>query len=105
MGTKPDLEIIGLLAKEMGVNIGIWTPDKVFEEIRRSVHGYNIPLPVVASGGAAQTAAGERTCAVSFAARSGAVGARHAVYFGSRWDAIPKRLNSVLEAPGRFVSG
>ena len=46
MGTKPDLEIIGLLAKEMGVNIGIWRPDKVFDEIRRNVHGYNIPLPV-----------------------------------------------------------
>ena len=29
MGTKPDLEIIGLVAKEMGVNIGIWSPEKV----------------------------------------------------------------------------
>ena len=33
MGTKSDLEIIGLISKEMGRNIGIWTPDKVFEEI------------------------------------------------------------------------
>ena len=55
MGTKPDLEIIGLIAKEMGVNIGVWSPDKVFEEIRRTVHGYNIPLPMIATGGAAQT--------------------------------------------------
>ena len=46
MGAKTDLEIIGLLAKEMGANIGIWLPDKVFEEIRRSVRGYNIPLPI-----------------------------------------------------------
>ena len=56
MGAKPDLEIIGLLSKEMGVNLGMWSADKVFEEIRKNVHGYNIPLPVLATGGAAQTA-------------------------------------------------
>jgi len=55
MGTKPDLEIIGLLSKEMGINLGIWSPNKVFDEIRKMVHGYNIPLPVVTAGGAAQT--------------------------------------------------
>src|SRR5581483_2116667 len=55
MGAKPDLEIMGLLAKEMGANLGIWLPDKVFEEIRQTVHGYNVPLPVIAAGGAAQT--------------------------------------------------
>ena len=31
MGAKPDLEIMGLLAKEMGVNAGIWKPDNVFD--------------------------------------------------------------------------
>ena len=55
MGTKPDLEIIGLVGKEMGVNIGIWSADKVFDEIRANVHGYNIPLPNLETGGAAQT--------------------------------------------------
>ncbi len=29
----------------------------VFEEIRKTVRGYNVPLPVIATGGAAQTAA------------------------------------------------
>ena len=29
MGTKPDLEIMGLLAKEMGVNIGMWSAGEV----------------------------------------------------------------------------
>ena len=53
MGTKTDLEIIGLIAKEMGLNLGIWLPDKVFEEIRKTVHGYDVPLPVLATGGAA----------------------------------------------------
>lgn len=54
MGVKPDLEIFGLLTKEMGLSLGIWTPDKVLEEIRRTVKGYNLPLPVIATGGAAQ---------------------------------------------------
>src|SRR5581483_3192589 len=65
MGTKPDLEIIGLISKELGANIGIWSPDKVFEEIRRNVHGYNIPLPVLATGEAVQTAAVNGRVAVS----------------------------------------
>jgi NADH-quinone oxidoreductase subunit G len=55
MGTKSDLEILGLLSKQMGLSLGISTPGKVFEEIRRTVHGYNVPLPVIATGGAAPT--------------------------------------------------
>jgi NADH-quinone oxidoreductase subunit G len=56
MGTKTDLEIMGHLAKEMGVKtLGPAKPDAVFEEIRGKVHGYNVPLPVISSGGAAQT--------------------------------------------------
>ena len=39
MGAKTDLEIMGLLAREMGVAalLGPWSPDAVAEEIRRSV--------------------------------------------------------------------
>jgi NADH-quinone oxidoreductase subunit G len=56
MGTKPDLEIFGHLAKEMGVSaLSAAKPDAVFEEIRRNVRGYNVPLPLIATGGAAQT--------------------------------------------------
>lgn len=57
MGTKPDLEIIGLIAKEMGLApvMGPWLPATVFEEIRKHVHGYNLPAPVLAAGGAART--------------------------------------------------
>src|ERR1041385_43041 len=57
MGAKPDLEIIGFLAREMGMAaaVGPWSPDAVFEEIRKNVRGYDIPLPVLATGGAAQT--------------------------------------------------
>ena len=45
MGTKTDLEIFGLIAKEMGLNLGIWLPDKVLDEIRRTVHGYKRSSP------------------------------------------------------------
>ncbi len=37
MGAKPDLEIMGFLAREMGAAaaLGPWTPEAVFEEIRK----------------------------------------------------------------------
>jgi NADH-quinone oxidoreductase subunit G len=57
MGAKPDLEIMGFIAREMGAakTLGPWVPETVFEEIRKSVRGYDVPLPVIATGGAAQT--------------------------------------------------
>jgi len=58
MGTKTDLEIMGFIAREMGAAavLGPWVPDTVFQEIRATVRGYSVPLPVLATGGAAQTA-------------------------------------------------
>jgi NADH-quinone oxidoreductase subunit G len=57
MGAKPDLEIMGFIARDMGVAgaLGPWKTDVVFEEIRSQVRGYQIPAPVIATGGAAQT--------------------------------------------------
>ena len=57
MGTKPDLEIMGLLAREMGVaaTMGPWVAGKVFQEIQSEVRGYNVPLPILSTGGAAQS--------------------------------------------------
>jgi NADH-quinone oxidoreductase subunit G len=55
MGAKPDLEIFGLLGKEMGLDLGMWTADLVFNEIRENVRGYNVTVPILASGGAAPT--------------------------------------------------
>jgi NADH-quinone oxidoreductase subunit G len=47
MGAKPDLEIMGFIAREMGMaaSVGPWSPDVVFQEIRKGVHGYDVPLP------------------------------------------------------------
>ena len=42
MGAKPDLEIMGFIAREMGVAaaLGPWVPETVFAEIRKTVRGY-----------------------------------------------------------------
>ena len=50
VGAKSDLEIIGLIAKEMGLAaaVGPWVPDTVYNEIRKTVKGYNIPLAMLA---------------------------------------------------------
>jgi NADH-quinone oxidoreductase subunit G len=57
MGAKPDLEIIGLIAKEMGAarEMGPWVADRVLAEIRQNVRGYDVSLPTIDAGGAAQT--------------------------------------------------
>ena len=57
IGAKPDLEIIGLIAREMGLvaQMGPWLPETVYNEIRRTVKGYDIPLALVTVG-AQQTA-------------------------------------------------
>jgi NADH-quinone oxidoreductase subunit G len=57
MGAKADLEIMGFIAREMGVAavLGPWVPGTIFEEIRKNVRGYSVPAPVLATGGAAQT--------------------------------------------------
>jgi NADH-quinone oxidoreductase subunit G len=57
MGAKPDLEIMGFIAREMGVAaaLGPWSPDVVFEQIAASIRGYKVPAPILATGGAAQT--------------------------------------------------
>jgi NADH-quinone oxidoreductase subunit G len=45
MGTKPDLEIMGLIAREMGVAaaLGPWTPDAVSAEIRAAAAQWGGP--------------------------------------------------------------
>jgi NADH-quinone oxidoreductase subunit G len=57
MGAKPDLEIMGFIARELGAAaaLGPWLPDVVFDEIRKTVRGYDIPAPAISTGGAAQT--------------------------------------------------
>jgi NADH-quinone oxidoreductase subunit G len=104
MGTKSDLEIMGLLSKEMGVNIGIWSAEKIFEEIRKNVRGYNIPLPIVATGGAAQTSPVNGHVPAS--TRPELIqSARDTLFTSGSLGRYSKKLNSVVEAPGELYSG
>jgi NADH-quinone oxidoreductase subunit G len=57
-GAKTDLEIFGLVAREMALDLaqlGRWTPETVFQEIVSVVSGYDVPSAVLAAGGAART--------------------------------------------------
>jgi NADH-quinone oxidoreductase subunit G len=101
MGTKPDLEIIGLLAKEMKVNVGIWSATNVFEEIRKAVRGYNIPLPIIATGQAAQTSPlNGRVPVVSSPELIQPAG--NTLFTSGSLGRYSKKLTSVLEHPGQL---
>lgn len=98
-GAKTDLEIVGLIAKELGINLGIWQPEKVFEEIRTTVHGYNVPVAVLASGGA--TATVPVNGRVPVASKPDAIqSANNTLFTSGTLGRYSKLLNSVMEAPG-----
>jgi NADH-quinone oxidoreductase subunit G len=102
MGAKPDLEIMGLVAKEMGLAaaVGPWIPETVFQEIRRTVHGYDVPAAVLATGGAApsQPVNGRVPFPVPLEARPDLVRSAHDTLFTSgTLGRYSKILSSVLE--------
>jgi NADH-quinone oxidoreductase subunit G len=103
-GAKPDLEIFGLLAKEMKLDLGIWTPDAVFKEIRDAVRGYNVPLPVVVTGGASQTAP-EGGPAGATSRPDLIQSARDTLFTSGSLSRFSKTLNSVTERPGALYRG
>jgi NADH-quinone oxidoreductase subunit G len=105
MGAKPDLEILGLLAKEMGLDLGVAKPDAVFEEIRKAVRGYNIALPVIATGGAAQTTPVNGRVPVE--SRPDLIqSARDTLFTSGSLGRYSKMLNSVMErSSGLYESG
>jgi len=99
MGVKSDLEIFGLVGKQLGLDVGIWTPDAVFEEIRTKVPGYGVPLALVATGGAAATQpAGAAATTAPELIRS----AEETVFTSGTLGRHSKMLTSVMEAPGRL---
>jgi NADH-quinone oxidoreductase subunit G len=98
MGAKPDLEIMGFIAREMGAAaaLGPWVPETVFAEIRRTVRGYDIPMPAMATGGAAQTSPVNGRIPVEF--RGDLVQSDHNGLFASgTLGRYSKVLNSVVE--------
>ncbi len=101
MGTKSDLDILGLLAAQLGFDIGIPSHEKVFDEIRRTVRGYNVPLPVLATGGAAPASVLNGNVPVD--AQPDLVRSSGDTLFTSgTLGKYSKRLTQVMEAPGRL---
>ncbi len=103
MGTKSDLEIIALLAKEMRHDLGPAKPEAVFQEIRRSVPGYDIPLAVIETGGAVPTGPfqpHEQLNSHPEVVRS----ARNTLFTSGTLGRFSAMLNSVIEAPGELYS-
>ena len=99
MGAKPDLEIMGFIAREMGVAaaLGPWLPATVFEQIAKQVRGYQVPAPVIVTGGAAQTMPVNGRIAVEL--RADLVRSDHNGLFDSgTLGRYSKVLNSVVES-------
>jgi NADH-quinone oxidoreductase subunit G len=100
MGAKPDLEIMGFIARQMGVAaaLGPWIPETVFAEIRSTVHGYDVPLPAIDTGGAAPTMPVNGRVAEPSGARPDLIRSDHNGLFASgTLGRYSKVLNSVLE--------
>jgi NADH-quinone oxidoreductase subunit G len=99
MGAKPDLEILTLLAKELRADLGLSKPEAIFEEIRRSVRGYNVPFGIVETGGAAATA--PINGRVEFQPRPELIrSAGNTLFTSGTLGRYSTMLNAVLEAPG-----
>ena len=99
MGTKSDFEIIVLLAREMGEDLGARSPEAVFQELRKSVRGYDVPFAVIETGGAAHTAPFNGD--VAFQSRPELVrSARNTLFTSGTLGRFSRMLNSVIEAPG-----
>ena len=101
MGVKADLEIFGLVARAMRLTLGPAQHDKIFEEIRANVGGYNVPLPVIATGGAAPTMPVNGR--VEIEVRPDLIrSAGDTLFTSGSLSRYSKLLNSVMEAPGQL---
>jgi NADH-quinone oxidoreductase subunit G len=101
MGVKSDLEIMGLLGKEMGVaaQLGVWTHDAVFKVIHSSVAGYNVPLPVILTGGAGLTRPALSAGSVDVRVED-ILSVRDTLFTSGSLGKYSKLLTSVPEYPG-----
>ena len=83
----------------MKANIGMWKPQTVFEEIRSLVHGYNVPLVILETGGAALTT--PVNGGVAGVPRPDLVqSARNNLFHSGTLGRFCQTLNAVIESPG-----
>jgi NADH-quinone oxidoreductase subunit G len=101
MGAKPDLEIIGLLAKEMRTEWSVQKPEQVFQEIQRLVRGYSVQLAVLETGGAATTVPPNGN--INFKQQPELVRpARNTLFTSGTMSRFSTMLNAVMESPGEL---
>jgi len=99
MGTKPDHEIFGLLARDLRADLGAVKPEAVFEEIRKSVRGYDVAFGVVETGGAAPTQ--PLNGRVEFEPRPELIrSAGNTLFTSGTLGRFSRMLNAVIESPG-----
>jgi NADH-quinone oxidoreductase subunit G len=108
MGTKSDLEIIALLAKEMRQDLGPAKPELVLREIRRSIPGYDVALTVIETGGAVPTPS--LNGHVQIQSQDGQLGiepqpdvirsARNTLFTSGTLGRFSNMLKSLIESPG-----
>jgi NADH-quinone oxidoreductase subunit G len=99
MGAKPDFEIMALLAKEMRADLGTLNQDLIFNEIRQTVHGYDFPVGVVETGGAAPTAPVNGR--LTFQSHPDLIRpAGNTLYTSGSLTRFSNMLNAVIESPG-----
>ncbi len=104
MGTKTDLEIFALLARELKVDLGTATPEALLKEIRQTVKGYNVALPVLATGGAAVTAPVNGRVAIDVPLEA-IYSNGDTLYTSGTLGRFSNALTSLLEYPGELYSG
>jgi NADH-quinone oxidoreductase subunit G len=107
LGAKTDLEIFGLIAREMGLDLkqlGRWTPEAVFAEIRAKVRGYDVPVAALAAGRAVQT--GALNGRIAAPDRPDLIrSAGDTIFTSGTLGRYSKTLTSVREAPGELYRG
>jgi NADH-quinone oxidoreductase subunit G len=107
VGAKPDLEIFGLVAREMGLDLrqlGPWRADDVFAEIAATVPGYQLPIAVLKGGGAVQ--AMPLNGRVGVEVRPELIeSACDTLFTSGTLGRYSKTLNAVIESPGGLYHG
>jgi NADH-quinone oxidoreductase subunit G len=99
MGTKPDLEIFTLLAREMREDLGLTTPIGVFQQIREAVRGYDVPFTMIETGAAALTA--PLNGQITFRPEPDLIRpAANTLFTSGTLGRYSKMLNAVIESPG-----
>ncbi len=107
VGTKPDLEIFGLLAREMKFDLkqlGPWYADDVRREISRNVRGYSLSEALLKAGGFVPTAPPDQPAGIT--SRPDLVrSACDTLYTSGTLGRYSNTLKTVIEGPGELYHG